>query len=135
MVKHRRKAKKTGLSAMFTPTTAKNSVKATVAAFGGGLAARKTSQLVNTMTGGKNSLLFQLGAAFLGGLIMHSTLNAPNLASGFVGGMAAVNSADMGLGEDNVAFADDGVLSELPEALDEYGNPVSLEEFEEWEEV
>jgi hypothetical protein len=120
---------------MFTPTTAKNSVKATVAAFGGGLAARKTSQLINTITGGKNSLMFQIAATFLGGLVMHSTLNAPNLASGFVGGMAAVNSADMGLGEDEVSFADDGVLSELPEALDEYGNAMNLEEFEEYEEV
>lgn len=131
----RRTKRAGGLSQMFSPTTAKNSFKNTAAAFGGGLAARKASQLAYTVTGGKNNLVVQLGLALVGGFMMHSMLNAPNLASGFVGGMAAMNSADMGLGEDDVFFADEEALSDMPDALDENGNPMSLEEFEEYEEV
>jgi len=130
----RRRAKK-GLSEMFSPTTAKNSIKATLAAFGGGLAARKASQLAGTVTGGKNPLLVQLMIAGFGGMIMHSLLNAPNLASGFVGGIAAINSQEMGLGEDNVSFADEEALSDGALFLDEDGNEMMLNEFDEFEYV
>ncbi len=120
MIIRRKKRRSKGvLGEMFSPTTAKNSIKATMAAFGGGLAARKASQLATTATDGKNPLIIQLALAGIGGMLMHSMLNAPNLASGFIGGIAAINSQQMGLGEDDAAFASEDALS---------GNDIYLDE-------
>jgi hypothetical protein len=131
----RRKRSRSGLSELFSPTTAKNSIKSTIAAFGGGLLARKASQLATTVTGGNNPLMMQLLLAGVGGLVMHSVLNSPNLSSGFVGGVAALNSQQLGLGEDEVSFADDDSLEEEPLFLDEDGNEMMLNEFDEFEYV
>ena len=131
----RRKRNKSGLGELFSPTTAKNSIKNSIAAFGGGLLARKASQLATTVTGGSNPLMIQLLLAGVGGLVMHSVLNSPNLSSGFVGGIAAINSQQLGLGEDEVSFADDNSLEEEPLFLDEDGNELMLNEFDEFEYV
>ena len=71
----------------------------------------------------------KIGAALVGGFLLHN-FGFNHIGGGFTGGMFALATQD-GLLSEDVEFAEDDVLSEMPLYLDEAGTPMMLEEGEE----
>mgnify|MGYP003507974452 FL=1 len=118
------------LGAATSKTMLMNVGKDLVVSFGSGIAATKMNTALETTFGmgkdGKpnpNLTAIKMGATFVVGYLLHAFGNLPKVANGLVAGMAAVNSKNIGLGEDDemseAYYADQKALSEAPEFLNE----------------
>lgn len=126
--RRRRSPRKRGfLSELMNPTIAKNSAMGTLAAASGGFGAVFINKMLPATTGKFPKLLIALGGGFLG-----SAFSFPNAASGFTGGMMALNfqGGFLNEGEEETNFADEESLSDMPLFLDAEGEPFVIEEDE-----
>ena len=117
--------KKSFLSDLTNPTMAANSFKSTLMAAAGGFGANIVNKNILPEKWGKTG---KLGAALVGGFLLHN-FGFNHIGAGFTGGMFAIATQSGLLSEDdNASFADDNVLNESPMYLDEAGTPMILEE-------
>lgn len=118
MKSHRRKRKSHGLSAGKTQLTS------SLMASGGGAVGGYLASMVNGMLPDKIGTIGRIAIGIGFGVVSQQFLNAPNVGSGIVGGMLALNNPTKGLGE----FAEDDALSEEPLYLSEMGEELTLGE-------
>jgi len=119
--------RKGGLADMFNPTIAMNSAKQTLMSAGGGIGAMIVNKSILPPTASKG---VKVAVALIGGFVLTS-FGMGSVGSGFTGGTMALAFQNGLLADNDLEeneFADDDVLSEMPMALDEDGNPLILEE-------
>lgn len=113
-----------GLGDMLNPTIATNSAKAIFSAGTGGAAAIFADRLIPTTWGTGARLLAGAVASF----VLHSVVQAPNMASGFFGGMVAMNMKTALYDNDDTRYVDRNTLKDAPLFLDEDGNVLAMDD-------
>lgn len=119
--RRKRSSRKGLLSDMMNPTIATNGAKSSLAAVGGGYASIQANKMIPSSWGTGARLVVAVGLGFLG----HTVLGAPNLSSGFVGGMVAQNNPTTMLRDAD--FVDDDMFEDdEPQYLSESGERLYL---------
>lgn len=117
----RRRSKKRGLSELFTPATATAAAKVIGSAAVGGLIAGAANKVL-----AKQNMLTRYGIQFAGSFLTYSVVGMPNMAAGMAGAFAALESqgfVNKLLAEE---FADENAINELPDMMNENGEPLTL---------
>lgn len=132
----RRRRSNRGMSEMFTSATAHAAARVVGAGALGGLAAGAVNRVL-TKSSDVTRIGIEIGAAF----ITYAVLQYPNMSAGMAGAFAALESQPLYnkfLAEDDdddVQFADEDAINEMPEFLNEDGDPLTLSEDEYGREV
>lgn len=122
---HVKRRRKSGLSAKMSKTQLMPTLKAAAGGAVGGYAA----SLINPMLPTKLGSLGRIGIGVGIGAIANMFLNAPNVGSGVVGAMVALNNIKTTLSEEELAeYAGYDSLSEEPMYLSEDGIELSMDE-------
>lgn len=120
-----RSRRKTGLSEIFTPATAKAAAQTIGAGALGGLAAGALNRVLT-----KQNNITRYGIEMAVSFVTYAVFGYPNMAAGMAGAFTAVESNPIYskfLAEDNL-FADDNSINELPLMMNENGEVISLQE-------
>lgn len=122
----RRRSKKSGLSELFSPATAKAAATTIGAGAVGGLAAGALNRVLTK----QNNLTrygIEIGASF----VTYALLGYPNMAAGMAGAFTALESTPIYskfLNENEEFFADEDSINELPMLMNENGEVISLQQ-------
>lgn len=120
----RRKSRKSGLSAV-----GKAKLMPTLKAAAGGAVGGYAASLINPMLPAKFGNLGRIGIGVGIGAVANMFLNSPNVGSGIVGAMVALNNIKTGLSEEELAeYAGYDSLSEEPMFLSEDGMELTMDE-------
>jgi len=117
----RRRSKKSGLSELFTPATATAAAKVIGSAAVGGLIAGGVNKVLS-----KQNMVTRYGIQFAGSFVTYGLLGMPNMAAGMAGAFSALES--QGFVNKLLAdeFADDSSINQLPDMMNENGDPITL---------
>jgi len=120
--------RKSGLSEMFSPTTATAAARSLGAAAVGGILASQVSRILS-----KQPTYTRIGGSIIASFLTYAVGGFPSMAAGMAGAFAASESAPMlakMLNEDSneYDYADAGALNEMPVYLNEDGEAIYLNE-------
>ena len=122
----KRRTKKSGLSELFSPATAKAAATSIGAGALGGLAAGALNRVL-TKQNNITRYGIEIGASF----VTYALLGYPNMAAGMAGAFTAIESTPIYnkfLAEDTDFFAQEDSINELPLMMNENGEVISLQE-------
>ncbi len=124
----RKRSRKSGLAEAFSPASAKSAGMDMVKGSLGGLATAVIEKGMSSMVTGDKAKLYVTGAVVVGSFIAHAVLKQPQIASGMMGAQAYVWSKSIPGLNDDAYFADEDVLADQPDFMDEDGTPYYLNE-------
>jgi len=123
-ISRKRRASKKGLSELFNPQTAAAGAKVIGAAAVGGLIAGGVNKVLS-----KQSMITRYGIQFAGSFLTYGLLGFPSMAAGMAGAFAALESQGLiGKFLNEGEFAEETSINELPEFMNEAGEPIRLME-------
>jgi hypothetical protein len=126
-----KRKKRSGMSELFSPSTAIAGAKTIGAgAIGGLLSGIATKMIADQKPLTRYGL--QVGASF----ITYALLGFPSMASGMAGGFVALETAKMmdkntAMNEDGDMYADPDAINQLPAMMSENGDPITLAQSDE----
>lgn len=118
------------MSEMFTSATAHAAARVVGAGALGGLAAGAVNRVL-TKSSDVTRIGIEIGAAF----VTYAVLQYPNMSAGMAGAFAALESQPLynkflAEDDDEVMFADDDAINEMPDFMNENGDALTLAENE-----